>query len=59
MASKGKQLSELLDAGGDVLQVNLDNIVVNATSVSDTVKSVVEPSPVKVSVVKVFICSVN
>ena len=36
MASKGKQLSELLDANGDVLQVNLDNIVVNATSVSDT-----------------------
>lgn len=36
MASKGKQLSELLDANGDVLQVNLDNVVVNATSVSDT-----------------------
>ena len=35
MSSKGKQLSELLDANGDVLQVNLDNVIVNPAAVSD------------------------
>jgi hypothetical protein len=36
MASKNKNLAELLDANGDVLLTNLDNISVDATSVSDS-----------------------
>jgi len=35
MASKNKNLAELLDANGDVLLSNLDNVSVTPTAVSD------------------------